>query len=100
MRAAVDNDAILKLAAFDLLGDGLALLGLVPADCVVLPSARNQLAKFSQRFAADEPTVARISAFLAEASALGNDAFDIDDQMAMQDVQRLDAGEILLISWA
>lgn len=102
MKLYADNDAIRKLAAWDLLDNSVAAIGVQRADCFVLPTARYSLfvtkspAAGVRRFG--EGPHKRIAEFVSNASDVPGTGDTNDD--FLNEIAGVDMGEALLFATA
>jgi hypothetical protein len=98
----LDNDALLKLASYDLIDEALQSLQLKPGDVAVLPTAKYALLPTRNRLlrCKDEQTASRLEAFLAACSVIPQEQISPELLDKLTGIQSLDAGEAVLFAYA
>ncbi len=97
-----DNDILLKLAACDLLGEAISMLGATREDIRILPSFPYMLKKTKSRdrFVAryDEPAVLRLEKFIDGLAILESEHVSIEMLATLQGIADIDEGEIQIFA--
>lgn len=102
MTLLIDNDALLKLARYDLLDTALASFGFGHDDVRVLATAKYVLlpAKNRLRRCKDEASAHRLEAFLAKVKTITSELADEDKVDALAAPPNIDPGEALMLAVA
>jgi len=102
MPVLIDNDALLKLAQYDLLESGLAAFGIAREDVRVLHTAKYALlpAKNRLKRCKTEDCAVRLEAFLSSIPPIEEDAGSPDEFDALNGHPSIDAGEARLFAAA
>ena len=102
MTLFVDNDALLKLASYDLLETALTNFSIRPEDIHVLATAKYALlpAKDRLRRCKTEECANRLDSFLSKATKLTSDGVDSDTLEALIAKPGIDPGEALMLTVA
>ncbi|ANB74923.1 hypothetical protein AYM40_20960 [Paraburkholderia phytofirmans OLGA172] len=102
MRVLIDNDALLKLARYDLLAPTLEVLGVQPHAVEVLVAAPYVLLPGKERLkrCKDEDSARRIEAFLGGVGRIDAQTADADLLDTLTGQPNIDAGEALLLASA
>jgi hypothetical protein len=98
----LDNDALLKLAAYDLLEEALRSLQVAHDDVAVLSTAKYALLPAKNRLlrCKDEDTADRLEAFLGACSVIPQDEIAPELLDELTGIQSLDTGEAVLFAFA
>ncbi|OYD88506.1 hypothetical protein CDG77_23300 [Nostoc sp. 'Peltigera membranacea cyanobiont' 213] len=96
----IDNDALLKLARYNLLDEVIASFNCTSTNLFVLATAKYSLfpAKNRLRFCKEEISASRLEAFLQKCNSLNAQSADPELLDALNAVQNIDAGEALLLA--
>lgn len=99
----VDNDALLKLSAYDLFEEALGCLHFIPQQVYILATAKYKLlpAKSRLKLCKEEEVADRLEAIIASVNEFSEEQIinpEIIDTLL--DYQGIDAGEALLIAYA
>lgn len=102
MTLFIDNDALLKLAIYDLLDTALVMFDIRPEDVHVLATAKYVLlpAKDRLRRCKTEECAARLESFLSKATKLSADGASATTLDALTAKPGIDAGEALMLAVA
>ncbi|MBX3648872.1 MAG: hypothetical protein KF853_13535 [Rhodocyclaceae bacterium] len=102
MTLFIDNDALLKLASYDLLDTALTMFNIRPEDIHVLATARYALlpAKDRLRHCKIEECASRLESFLAKATKLTPDGLNVGMLDALTSKPGIDPGEALMLGTA
>ena len=102
MTLFIDNDALLKLASYDLFDTALGIFGIRPADAHVLATAKYVLlpAKDRLRRCKTEQCASRLESFLSRAIKLGADDAVTATLDALVERPGVDAGEAIMLAAA
>ncbi len=98
----IDNDALLKLASYDLLDMLLSMFGIAPADIRVLQTAKYSLMPAKDRLlrCKTEECADRLGSFLAMATGLTTDGLDSNMLDSLSAKPGIDPGEALMLAAA
>lgn len=98
----LDNDALLKLAAYDLIDEALRALHVEHGEVAVLPTAKYALLPAKNRLlrCKDEETANRLEAFLGSCSIIPQEEIASELLDELTDIQSLDSGEAVLFAFA
>lgn len=102
MSLFIDNDALLKLASYDLLDTALTMFNIRPEDIHVLATARYALIPDKNRLrrCKTEECASRLESFLAKANKLTQDGLSADMLDALTSEPGIDPGEALMLGMA
>ncbi|MDD5247562.1 MAG: hypothetical protein PHY45_01155 [Rhodocyclaceae bacterium] len=102
MTLFIDNDALLKLANYDLLDTALTMFGIRPDDIHVLATAKYALlpAKDRLRHCKTDESANRLETFLSKASKLNAECVDSEVLDALSAKPGIDPGEALMLAMA
>lgn len=102
MTLFIDNDALLKLAIYDLIDTALTMFNFQPGDIHVLATAKYALlpAKNRLRHCKTEESAERLEVFLSKATKLNAESVDSEVLDALSAKPCIDPGEALMFAMA